>query len=134
VVLRALETNPDVVFSELCDGGVLFDLGTKQYFELNSAGLVVWRLIDAGVPVEAIESHLAARYGPAIGQDPFGLAAFSEALVAHALVTESTTTNASEPQITEWPAEWAQPAVTPHGRPLAEVILSPFDPTEPVPE
>jgi hypothetical protein len=128
-----LDVNPDVVCSPLDDGGVLLDLRTKQYFALNATGLFVWQLLEDGGSLEALGAALVAS-GVADGFT--GLAGFEGMLLEHGLVLASAGSGAAgdAPSVPALPPSWTAPRLTPHGRPLAEVILSPFDPTVPVPE
>ena len=52
-----------VVFTDL-DGveGVLVDLNTKQYFQLNATASLIWRGLARGASVEAIAQEMAAGY------------------------------------------------------------------------
>ncbi len=123
-----ISLNPDVVCSVLDNGGVLLDLETKQYFALNATGLLVWQHLEDGGSL-ALASDDRARAAD--------LEAFARSLVAHGLAMASTPAGDGQPldgallRISE---PWAAPVVTPHGRPLSQVILSPFDPTVPIPE
>jgi hypothetical protein len=55
--------HPHVVFTDL-DGaeGVLVDLDTKQYFQLNASASVVWRGLAAGTPADGIAREMTAVY------------------------------------------------------------------------
>jgi hypothetical protein len=52
-----------VVFTDL-DGneGVLVDLDTKQYFQLNTTASFVWRGLAAGTPADGIAREMTAVY------------------------------------------------------------------------
>jgi hypothetical protein len=52
-----------VVFTDL-DGaeGVLVDLETKQYYQLNATAGLVWRGLSARTPLAAIAAQMAAEY------------------------------------------------------------------------
>jgi hypothetical protein len=52
-----------VVFTDL-DGveGVLVDLETKQYYQLNATASLVWRGLAAGTPLAAIVQQMTAAY------------------------------------------------------------------------
>lgn len=126
--LSEITLNPDVVCSPLPEGGVLLDLDTKQYFALNRTGMTVWQHLEDGGSLAGLRASL----GEAAAGD---LDAFAACLIGHGLATQAP---AREPGAvpTAPPAQgpWDAPTVTPHGRPLAQVILSPFDPTVPIPE
>jgi hypothetical protein len=53
---------PDALFATLCDGAVVLDIQTKQYFSLNETGARVWALIREGREVEDIISTLLTEY------------------------------------------------------------------------
>ena len=124
--------NPDVVCSSLQDGGVLLDLTTKQYYALNQTGLLVWQHLEDGGSLLHLHSALAAAEPRA---DALGLEAFAALLLQHGLAEPAATAggDAALP-LPALPAAWAAPTVVPHGKPLSQVILSPFDPTVPIPE
>jgi hypothetical protein len=128
-----LDLNPDVVCSPLDDGGVLFDLATKQYFALNASALAIWKYLEDGGSIGAVEAALRSASAPAPG-----VAEFARALVDHQLATVAPAgVSPIEPQPAprpQLPRPWVAPSLSPHGRPLAQVILSPFDPTVPIPE
>lgn len=120
--------NPDVVCSTLPEGGVLLDLDTKQYFALNQTGLSVWQWLEDGGSLPQLRSALDEAASADID-------AFAAALIELGLALSEPTPQAPDPSATFAPASpWTAPSVTPHGRPLAQVILSPFDPTVPIPE
>ena len=121
--------NPDVVSSTLEGGGVLLDLATKQYFALNLSGLAIWQHLEDGGTLGAVYAAAGADRADAID-------AFTQTLLTHGLALPEPAApamGASAPGF-ELPASWETPSVTPHGRPLSQVILSPFDPTVPIPE
>ncbi len=52
-----------VVFTEFEGGeGVLVDLQTKRYYQLNETAALVWRALEQGRGREGIVSELTARY------------------------------------------------------------------------
>jgi len=120
--------NPDVVSSALEGGGVLLDLVTKQYFALNGSGLAIWQHLEDGGTLSTVYGAVGAERGEDVG-------AFTKALLDHGLALPSLAppAAATTPAF-ECVAPWDAPSVTPHGRPLSQVILSPFDPTVPIPE
>jgi hypothetical protein len=134
-----ISLNPDVVCSVLDSGGVLLDLETKQYFALNSTGLLLWQFLEDGGSLAALGGGAAA--GPRRLSAPHAvdLDAFARSLIAHGLaIAEAPNGGRAEgsprgvpPPL---PDPWVPPTVVPHGRPLSQVILSPFDPTVPIPE
>ena len=52
-----------VVFTEFDEGeGVLVDLNTKKYFQLNETAVVVWRGLEEGLSVEEITGRITKAY------------------------------------------------------------------------
>ncbi len=52
-----------VVFTEFDAGeGVLVDLNTKKYFQLNETAVVVWRGLEEGLSLEEIAGRVTSRY------------------------------------------------------------------------
>jgi hypothetical protein len=121
-----------VVASDLLDGGVLFDLNTKQYYQLNPSGFLVWRTLEAGADLAEAEARWLRNRNES-GRDPLGLRSFVSALATFGLVEEGAGLRSGDP-LAEPPGAWEAPRIEPHGSPLSEVILSPFDPTVPIPE
>lgn len=120
--------NPDVVCSTLPEGGVLLDLDTKQYFALNQTGLAVWQFLEDGGSLAQLGSTLDTAATAELD-------AFASALIEHGLALSEPMPQAADTNATfAASSPWTAPSVTPHGRPLAQVILSPFDPTVPIPE
>jgi hypothetical protein len=52
-----------VIFTDL-DGleGVLVDLNTKKYYQLNETASLIWRGLEKGLPVSDIAKELTERY------------------------------------------------------------------------
>lgn len=52
-----------IVFTEFEGGeGVLVDLDTKKYFQLNETAMFVWRRLEEGKGVNEIASEMAEEY------------------------------------------------------------------------
>jgi hypothetical protein len=52
-----------VVFTEFDAGeGILVDLNTKKYFQLNETGMIVWRGLEEGRTLEEIVGQITAAY------------------------------------------------------------------------
>lgn len=52
-----------VVFTEFDAGeGVLVDLNTKKYFQLNETAVVVWRGLEDGLAFEEIVGRITSAY------------------------------------------------------------------------
>jgi hypothetical protein len=131
---RSLAVNPDVVCSPLAEGGVLFNLSTKQYFAVNPTGLLVWQYFEEGGGIDQLVQRLVDRYPG--GSDPaaFGVREFAARLVGLGLADAADGGSNPRADGLSLPPAWMTPEVTPHGQPLSKVILSPFDPTVPIPE
>jgi len=52
-----------VVLTEFDEGeGVLVDLNTKKYFQLNETAVVVWRGLEDGLALEEIVGRITSAY------------------------------------------------------------------------
>jgi hypothetical protein len=129
----AVVPSPDVLFSDMGEGAILFDLNTKQYYSLGPSAVAAWTHLENGGNLAEIEAALAGPAGTNGSEDPYGLRAFAAYLLAEKLVEPLAAPSASGTP-PELPAAWTPPRVEQHGNPLSEVILSPFDPTVPIPE
>jgi hypothetical protein len=76
-----------VIFTDL-DGteGVLVDLNTKQYFQLNETACVVWRGLANGTPAIEIAREMTTRYDVTLEHAQSSVGAALAALAAHHLV------------------------------------------------
>jgi hypothetical protein len=53
----------DIVYTDFQGtGGILVDLNTKQYYQLNETGSLIWRELEKGSSVEDIVSEMLAVY------------------------------------------------------------------------
>ena len=53
----------DVVYTDFQGtGGILVDLNTKQYYQLNETGSLIWRGLEKGSSIEAIVSEMRNLY------------------------------------------------------------------------
>jgi hypothetical protein len=53
----------DIVYTDFQGtGGILVDLNTKQYYQLNETGSLIWRELEKGSPVADIVSEIRAVY------------------------------------------------------------------------
>jgi hypothetical protein len=125
--------SPDVLFSDMGDGAILFDLNTKQYYSLGASAAAAWTHLENGGSLAELEAALATVPAVSAGEDPYGLRGFVSYLLNERLV-EPAEPGAASGVAPELPASWSAPKVEQHGNPLSEVILSPFDPTVPIPE
>jgi hypothetical protein len=61
------ETNPTpfehIVFTEF-DGaeGILVDLNTKKYYQLNETAMLIWKSLEQGLTASAIAEEIVANY------------------------------------------------------------------------
>ena len=52
-----------VVFTEFDKSeGILVDLNTKKYYQLNETAMLIWKSLEQGRPAEAIAAELTANY------------------------------------------------------------------------
>jgi hypothetical protein len=48
-----------VIATQLDDGeGVLVDLNTKKYYQLNETAMLIWRALESGHPLEQIVAEI----------------------------------------------------------------------------
>lgn len=53
----------DVVYTDFQGtGGILVDLNTKQYYQLNETGSLIWRGLEKGSSLDDIVNELRATY------------------------------------------------------------------------
>ncbi len=58
-----LEPHEHVVFTEFDEGeGILVDLNTKKYFQLNETAVIVWRGLEKKQPLDEIVSEIVETY------------------------------------------------------------------------
>lgn len=58
-----LAPHEHVVFTEFEAGeGILVDLNTKKYFQLNETGTLIWRGLEQGQSLEEIVGQMTAAY------------------------------------------------------------------------
>jgi 2-keto-3-deoxy-L-rhamnonate aldolase RhmA len=61
--LSELVPQEHVVFSEFDAGeGILVDLNTKKYFQLNETAIIVWRGLENNLPLEEIVAQITDAY------------------------------------------------------------------------
>ena len=46
--------------------GILVDLNTKKYYQLNETAMVVWKALEQGKSVSEIANHITANYEVAL--------------------------------------------------------------------
>jgi hypothetical protein len=53
----------NIVASHLDDGdGVLVDLNTRQYYQLNESAMLIWRALEKGSSLSQIADQITATY------------------------------------------------------------------------
>ena len=58
-----MATQEHVVFTEFDAGeGILVDLNTKKYFQLNETGMLVWRALEKRRTLEEIVAQMTETY------------------------------------------------------------------------
>ncbi len=58
-----LEPHKDIIYTDFQGtGGILVDLNTKQYYQLNETGSLIWRNLEKGNSVEHIVSEIRSVY------------------------------------------------------------------------
>ncbi len=77
----------DVACASVEDGAVVLHMGTKRYYSLNETGAVIWRLIEANVPVEGIPARLSESYDVSIDEARAAVATLLAELEAMTLIT-----------------------------------------------
>ena len=63
MVESRVEPIKDIVYTDFQGtGGILVDLNTKQYYQLNETGSLIWRGLENGSSVQDIVSEMRAQY------------------------------------------------------------------------
>ena len=85
---RPRQPHDHVVFTDL-DGveGVLVDLNTKQYFQLNETACLVWRGLAKGTPLAEIADEMTGKYDVPPDKARSSVEAILEQFVTHQLVS-----------------------------------------------
>lgn len=83
-----LRINKPKVISEVFEDEVVaINLETGTYFGMAGTAKEVWKLIEAGLPVESMVAHLSQCYGVPTTQMSSDIEAFVESLVGRELVS-----------------------------------------------
>ena len=79
-----------VIFTDL-DGveGVLVDLNTKQYYQLNETASLIWRGLAKGTPVAGIAKEMAELYDVTLEHAHSSVEAAIQNFTAHNLLKKS---------------------------------------------
>lgn len=61
------DTNPSpyehIVFTEFDDSeGILVDLNTKKYYQINETAMMIWKGLEKGLPAPQIVEEMVANY------------------------------------------------------------------------
>jgi hypothetical protein len=59
---NAIRPSPAAVFRPLETGGVILNVESGAYFELNSSGCFLWEQVQAGADQDSIATAVAERY------------------------------------------------------------------------
>jgi hypothetical protein len=60
---RAFVPLENIVASHLADGdGILVDLNTRQYYQLNESAMLIWRALETGSSLSQIADQLTEIY------------------------------------------------------------------------
>ena len=63
MIASRLVPTKDVVYTDFQGtGGILVDLNTKQYYQLNETGSLIWRGLEKGSSIEDIVSEIRKAY------------------------------------------------------------------------
>lgn len=82
----SVAVNPDAVYRPLDDGGVVLDVVTGAYFELNSTGRVLWERLSAGESLDSIVMVMTDEFGVDRATAERDLAEFIQALRDRSLI------------------------------------------------
>ena len=79
-----------VIFTDL-DGveGVLVDLNTKQYYQLNETASLIWRGLAKGTPAVGIAKEMAELYDVTLEHAQSSVDAAIQSFIAHHLLKKS---------------------------------------------
>lgn len=59
---RRYTVSPDAAYAAMPGGGVVLHLGQNRYFSLNDSAAVIWSMLEAGEPTDAIASTLVHQF------------------------------------------------------------------------
>ena len=85
-----LSPHDHVIFTDL-DGveGVLVDLNTKQYYQLNETASLIWRGLAKGTPVAGIANEMAELYDVTLEHAQSSVESAIQHFMAHHLLKKS---------------------------------------------
>lgn len=140
-----LTKDPDVVWTDLEDGGILLHLRTKRYYSLNAVGQSIWRLLDAAEGPSDLIRGLTMEYAVDATRARESVARFlleldRERLLQSRpptpLVAEASGDGGAGSRVALAPGRrpFGEPEVRMHDEPLHDVVMNPFDPQLPLAE
>jgi hypothetical protein len=60
---NSLKAKDQIIYTEFDGGdGILVDLRTRRYYQLNETAAIVWKGLEKGTSVEAIAAEIGALY------------------------------------------------------------------------
>lgn len=80
--------SPDALVATLDAEAVLLDLASKQYFQLNPTGTVIWEALSAGCDRDETIARVVAEFEVTAEVAARGIDAFVAELRARGLVTD----------------------------------------------
>lgn len=87
-----------VVFTDFDDvEGILVDLNTKKYYQLNETAMVIWKGLARGLPARDIAELLAATYEVTLPDALTNVEIALEELKSYKLVTLQRGSSAAKP-------------------------------------
>ena len=84
--IKKYRKNPSVVSTELDDGGVLLNLDTKYYYNLNVTGFRIWQALEAARSPSLVAAELANEYQTDIDRVNLSLTRLIEQLEKEGLI------------------------------------------------
>lgn len=87
-----LQTNPDVIITELTDReerpeAVLLNVATHQYFSLNASGICIWNALERRQPLSTAVADLTERFEVSRERAETSVLRLADELAAAKLVT-----------------------------------------------
>jgi hypothetical protein len=134
--------SPEVVSTELEEGGILLNMETRLYYSLNREGLEIWSLLDSAAGPEELGRLLTSSFDVDEERAQAAVSAFLPELERERLVVASDqvrTEAGSDSETAErhggrTARPFLEPELVRHDEPLHEVAASPFDPQLPLAE
>jgi Coenzyme PQQ synthesis protein D (PqqD) len=86
-MIRTTRVRKSLTWRKVGDSIVVLDLDSSTYLSIEGSGVVVWELVAAGAPVDAIVDALVAEYDVDIDEARADVIAFLDDLQARSLLT-----------------------------------------------